>query len=168
MVPPVDASEDGALDEVRALLEAMKTDRGELPTNFHASVANVIEDIRAIEDAERGRERAERSADRIADRVSELTVELGLSTQQASQLHDQMAVYEEKRNELRDEVRESGGWSAAREGFRVLREEGNTELQKIFTADQFTRYQELEDGGRGGRGGRGGDGGASRRGSRGF
>ena len=170
-VVPTEAQDDGTLAEMRALLEAMKTDRGDLPTNFHASVASAIEDIRAVEDAERDRERAERNADRIADRVSELTVELGLSTQQASQLHDQMVVYEDKRNEMRDLAREAGDWGAARQGFRDLRDERDTELQKIFTADQFARYEELDDDDRRGRGGRGGDdnggGGGGRRGSRG-
>jgi len=169
-VEPV-AAEDETLAEVRELLDALETESGDLPTSFHASVARAIEDIRAAEEAERARERAERTAERIEERVSELTVELGLSTQQASQLRDHMVAFDSKRDELRDRIREAGDWGAMREGLRELRNGQQENLRRIFTADQYARYEELDadDGFRrfgGGRGGPGGGGG--RGGSRGF
>lgn len=174
-------ADDELLEEMRALLAAMKTESGDLPTDFHASVARAIEDIRAVEEAERDREREEREADRIDQAVSELTVELGLSTQQASQLQDRLLTFEDQRSELRDRIRAAGDWGAARQGFADLRDEHQAALKQIFTTDQYDKYQELEGddpfrrgfrrggagGAGGGVGGVGGGVGGGRRGGRG-
>jgi len=167
-VAPVSAVDEDLARNLEDLAAALRSPEGAVPTEFTTAVSRALEDIRAAEDAERDEAREERRLERIDERITELTTELGLGTSQAEDLRFHLVDTDQKRDALRDEIRESGDWRSMRESFGELRDESNEKLQTILTPDQYTKYQELDDGpgfrrGGGGFGG-GGDGGGGRRG----
>lgn len=164
-------------DELSALMASMQDGSDNVTPAFTASVTAALEDIREKEEAERDARRAERRAERLDERLADISEKLGLTPTQTDDLREHYNVFEEKRNALMDEARDSGDWGNMREVFRGLRDESNTALQAILTPSQYDQYQEENMGGgrRGGfgggpGGGPGGDegGGGGRRGGRGF
>ena len=172
---------DPELEKLKADLASIMASIQKGPDNvtpaFTASVSAALEDIREKEDAEREAKRAERRAERIDDRIASISEKLGLTPAQGNDLREHYNVFEEKRNALMAEARESGDWGNMRETFRGLRDESNTALQTILTPSQYDQYQEENmgggrrggfGGGGGGNDGGGGGGGGGRRGGRGF
>lgn len=163
-VEALSADEEALQEDLRELVGALKTEDGSLPTDFHATVTRALSDIREAEERERDEARQARDLERMEERISELTTDLGLGTGQANQLRTVLIDTETRRDQMRDQMRESGmGWNDARGMFEGLRNETNTRLQEIFTPDQYMQYQESNNdrfrgwGGGGGGGGRGND-----------
>jgi len=118
----------------------------EVTPDFVASVGQALDVIHAREEAEREDRRKEVQAQRIEERVTRLQQELGLSSRQSSDLRTALIHQDDQRERLFTSMREGNGEPQdMRENFRKLRDETNTTLQGFLTADQFTRYREIEE-----------------------
>lgn len=117
-------------------------------------VADTLDFIRAKEEAEAELAREQRRLDGIQRNVDRLAERLELYGDQPEQLFTVLNDESLRRDELRDLMREG---QATFDDMRTLRDETQTQLGQILTADQLAKYEELND--RGGRGGGRGPGG---------
>lgn len=116
-------------------------------------VADTLDFIRAKEEAEEELAREQRRLDAIQRNVDRLAERLELYGDQPEQLFGVLSEESARRDELRDLMRDG---QATFDDMRALRDETQTQLGQILTADQLAKYEELND--RGGRGNRGGGG----------
>ena len=159
---PVAVATDGEYEamkeELKSLLATMQGSSDVVAPVFRESVATVVEDIKAQEEAERDLRRAERRTERTEKRLDDLAEKLGLNPTQVNDLREHTLAIEEKRQAMFAEARELGEFGSMRENMRTLRDESNVALQGIFTPSQYQQYTDENLGG-GGRGGFGGGGG---------
>lgn len=162
------ASVDGRLSASEVSPERLASMLGDGASSpeFVATVGRALEEIRAQEEADREAERQALQRQRVEDRVARLQESLGLSNVQTRDLRTVLLDQEDKRDALFSSIRDGqGDPMSMRDSMRDLRDQTNTALQGILTADQYDSYRETErddfrggfgGGGFGGRGGRGG------------
>ncbi|MEL6712309.1 MAG: hypothetical protein AAFP86_00965 [Planctomycetota bacterium] len=135
------------------------------------AVASVVDELEEERRTEREQRRNEEREKRREDRLAQMQSDLGLDNTQLERMRTTMAEGEERMRAFwTDPDTRSMGREAAREEFRLIREDMNTSVQDILTPAQYETYQEKGYDSRGGfgRGGggndRGGNGGRGRRG----
>ena len=143
--PVLTAADDAAFEEeLRALVAALKADGG-APAALESTVERALENIREQEELERDVAREERRLERLDERVAQWTTELGLGTGQANDLRAALLENDVRRDAVRDQIREQGDWRSARDLMDEVQRETSARLQQILTADQFTKYTELNE-----------------------
>ena len=137
------------------------------------AVATVVDELEEERRTEREQRRNEEREKRREDRLAQMQSDLGLDNTQLERMRTTLAEGEERmRSFWTDPDTRSMGREAAREEFRLIREDMSTSVQDILTPAQYETYQEKGYDSRGGFGGgrggggndRGGNGGRGRRG----
>jgi hypothetical protein len=106
-------------------------------------VGAALEEIRAQEESDRDAGREEQRAERLAERLAEVAKELGLDSYQQQQLAVVAAEATEARNEIFNEIRESGDWNTLRDSIEAGRSAFDTTLSAFLSTDQFTSFSEM-------------------------
>ncbi|MBI4880467.1 MAG: hypothetical protein HY812_12530 [Planctomycetes bacterium] len=146
-------------EEVKQLIESLKTPEAPLPENFRAEIGEVVQEIRDKEEQEREAEREKQRQERFEERLTRLAEELQLNPYQTEEMRKALTDAEKRFEALREEM-EGVGRGEMREKMTALREETETTLSRFLTPDQLQKYNETQGGwGRGFRGPGGGPGG---------
>lgn len=141
------------LQEAVAAVITGSPDQGTMRT----MIANTLEDLRTQEEIQKDMEREQRRLDQLQSRVDRVAEKLGLYPDQSTALYDIYADSDEKRNTLRDDMRNgTADFTTIRESMRAIGDEADVALQGLLSPEQYTQYEEENLGGGGGRGGGGG------------
>lgn len=161
-----DAASTGLTEaDVLALVKKVADEEVNAPNSVTAAKIEAVMEMREErERQERDQKRAEEREKRSEDRLAKMQQELGLDLTQMNQMRDLYLNRDEKRDDMRRQMREgfeSGTMDrgAMREMWGALQEEHTAAVEGILTPTQFDQYKENGyDNDRGGRGGnRGGD-----------
>ena len=124
-----------------------------VPAGLYGSVAKVVSDLEAQEEAERAERRREAELQRIDERLDEMVPALGLNGYQRDEMYAVLVERMDARDTLFQEIRESGDWFGMRDQMGDLMTGYEERIEGLLAPDQYESYREEFSGGRGGFGG---------------
>ncbi len=154
--PPLEKTSE----EVKQLIESLKTPEAPLPENFRQEIGEVVQEIKDKEEQERQAEREKQRQERFEERLTRLVEELQLNPYQTEEMRKALTDAEKKLEALWDDREGAASRGDMRDKMSALRQETETALSRFLTPDQLQKYNETQGGwGRGFRGPGGGPGG---------
>lgn len=150
------------LAALKQLAQSMPADGAPVPPDFFGSVAEVVDQLEEQEEAERDARRREMELARFDEQLVEMRAELGLDDRQSDEMRGYYMQRMDNREQIMDEVRESGDWFSIRDRMGESQDLYDAAIEGVLSPAQYEQYKEEFDRGGfpgfnpgGGRGGRG-------------